>query len=288
MKPEELVNYTVKAYVEKIGAPCENWSLFNKILTKFAGTSDARTFKNWQKVGRKIKSGSKAFYIWRPVSKMVKVYDERDMAKEEKDRHYTIRYMKMDDPLKENMVHIGIQFGMCPEFRIEDTEGEEIHYPNEPKEYPPLMNVAKQLGIKVSWAKFDNQEFAYYQPATKKIVLKAYDFETFFHELTHGIQHHLEKTIKGGQDLNQETVAEFTACVIANIYGIDTTKKTLTYITHYSGDKTQAMKNIDRNIHTVEKILDFVFKVENPVSTKKKRAPKKKELTVTVKGKVKK
>lgn len=268
MKPEDLVKYTVSAYVTKIGAPCENWSLFNRILTKLAGTSDGRTFKNWQKVGRKIKSGSKAFYIWRPVAMMVKVFDEKDMAKEEKDRHYTIRYLKMDEPLKENMSRIGIQFGLCPEFKLEDTEGEAIHYENEPKEYPPLMDVAEKLGIKVSWSKFDNAELGYYQPATKKIVLKAYDFETFFHELTHGIHGHLEK-LKGGQDVNQETIAEFTACVIANIYGIDTTKKTLTYITHYSGDKTQAMKNIDKNIHTVEKILDYIFTAENPIPKKK-------------------
>ncbi|MGB9860027.1 MAG: hypothetical protein ACPLQP_08860 [Moorellaceae bacterium] len=46
--------------------PSDNWSLGNRLLMLLAGTEDARGYRQWQQVGRHVKKGSKAFYIFGP------------------------------------------------------------------------------------------------------------------------------------------------------------------------------------------------------------------------------
>jgi hypothetical protein len=43
--------------------PAAKWSLLNRTLMFFAGTRDARGFRQWQEVGCHVKKGSKAFAI---------------------------------------------------------------------------------------------------------------------------------------------------------------------------------------------------------------------------------
>lgn len=46
--------------------PSAKWSLLNRTIMFFAGTRDARGFRQWQEVGRHVKKGSKAFTILAP------------------------------------------------------------------------------------------------------------------------------------------------------------------------------------------------------------------------------
>ena len=41
--------------------PSDSWSLFNRLIMFMNNTCDARGFRQWEKVGRKIKKGSRAF-----------------------------------------------------------------------------------------------------------------------------------------------------------------------------------------------------------------------------------
>ena len=43
--------------------PCRRWSWSNQLLTALAGYDDARTYKDWQKVGRQVRKGEKGFHI---------------------------------------------------------------------------------------------------------------------------------------------------------------------------------------------------------------------------------
>lgn len=267
MSMNELSLKLADRYVTKIGAPMEKWTFMNQLLAEIAGTDDARSFKAWAKAGSPVRAGERAFYIWKPVSVMVKEYDAKYFGTEEQEKNYRIRYLNMEQAkhLAYNQERIGTQFGLQPEFRIEQTtKPETIKHENEPIELPPLMNVCKQLGIKISWKKYKHDGSAgAYSPRRKIIELNAYDEKVFFHEITHAVQHHIEGTIKGGQDINQETIAEFTSCVIASIYGIDSSKQAAAYIFHYNkNDKEQAMKTINKNLDTVKKCLDFMFQCE--------------------------
>ena len=49
-------------------------ALRNRLLMMLAGTEDARGFRQWEKVGRMVKKGAKAFYILAP--RIIKVKDE--------------------------------------------------------------------------------------------------------------------------------------------------------------------------------------------------------------------
>ena len=83
--------------------PSTKWSILNRILMFIAGTADARGYKQWLKVNRYVKKGSKALYILVPYIKK----EENDEAEE-----------------VERLI------GFLPRavFRYEDTEGEELDY----------------------------------------------------------------------------------------------------------------------------------------------------------------
>ena len=174
--------------------PSSKWSLGNQILMIAYDTEDARGFKQWQEVGRTVKKGAKAFYILGPCTKKIEKEDG-----------------------SEAMVLTG--FKSIPVFRYEDTEGVEINYPNyEPKEFPPLWNVAKQMGIKVKYLPFNGREFGSITTNGQNMTLRTHDVKTFFHELGHAAHTQIKK-LKGGQHADQEIVAETVACVLCELYG---------------------------------------------------------------------
>jgi hypothetical protein len=81
--------------------PMIHWSWMNQAIARMHGYTDARSFRAWMTVDRKVKKGEKAFYILKPHT--FKIEDEG-----EKDK-------------------IGIRgFGGQPEFGYEQTEGEPL------------------------------------------------------------------------------------------------------------------------------------------------------------------
>ena len=60
--------------------PSAKWSVGNRILQFLADTSDARGFRQWQKVDRKVKKGAKAFCILGPNSKVIQETNDKQMA----------------------------------------------------------------------------------------------------------------------------------------------------------------------------------------------------------------
>ena len=103
--------------------PAAKWSLLNRTLMFFAGTSDARGFRQWQEVGRHVKKGSKAFTILAP------------------------RFIKKDTECEEETKTILVGFLAVPVFRVEDTEGEPLDYQKIELPELPLMEVAQEWGI---------------------------------------------------------------------------------------------------------------------------------------------
>jgi len=49
-----------------LNIPASRWSLLNRTLIFISKTSDARGFRQWEKVGRYVKKGSKSFVILAP------------------------------------------------------------------------------------------------------------------------------------------------------------------------------------------------------------------------------
>jgi len=227
------------------GKPSDRWSLGNNILMLIHGTNDARGYRQWEDVGRRVKKGAKAFYILGPCTKkkVVKVTDENGEEKEE-----------------EKVIITG--FKAIPVFRYEDTEGKEIPMVDyAPKDLPPLINVARKFGIEIQYAPFSEKFFGCYNPGAKLITLCTHDVKTFFHELAHAV-HGTFKTLKTGQDRDQEIIAETVAAVLCQLYDVDGyIPHSYSYIAGYAQSKSadETVKAIMKVLADVERILNIIL-----------------------------
>src|SRR5688572_6647202 len=67
--PERLAHDVALATIAAVlspDAPSRRWSLANRLLMLKAGTFDARGFRQWQHVGRKVRKRERAFHILGP------------------------------------------------------------------------------------------------------------------------------------------------------------------------------------------------------------------------------
>ena len=212
--------------------PMAHWSLANRVIA-FAQTAslDCRGFRQWKEADRHVSKGSHAAYILGPRT--------------------------ITDPKDEDR-KIVAGFFSIPVFADLDTEGDQpLADPlYSPAELPPLQEAAKRLGLTVAYSPpIDPARGAYY-PGKKAIRLHTHNVKTWFHELAHAAHDKLEG-VKGGQHADQETIAEFTACVLMEMYGFgDYSGNSWQYIHMYSDDPLTA---IYKAIATVEKVLAILL-----------------------------
>lgn len=185
-----------------LDVPCSRWSLNNRLLAALAQTQDARGLRQWNQVHRSVIVGRRAFYILAPL--VVRKPSEGADADEAPDRL--------------------LGFRVVPVFRVEDTEGRPVEYPPpEPKEPPPLADVAASWGLAVSYTALAGPArggaFGSYSPSKKRITLATHDEAVFFHELAHAAHEKVKGTLKVCQDWQQEVVAELTAATLMHLYG---------------------------------------------------------------------
>src|SRR5512139_284346 len=175
--------------------PASRWSLLNRTLMFFAGTSDARGFRQWQEVGRHVKKGSKAFTILAP------------------------RFIKKGTEDQEEAKTILVGFLAVPVFRVEDTEGESLDYQKIELPELPLMEVAKDWGISVKAIPGNYRYFGYFSQDQGEIALATKEESVFFHELAHAAHQRILGELKKGQDWKQEIVAELAASALCKLVG---------------------------------------------------------------------
>ena len=148
-----------------------------------------------------------------------------------------------------------------------DLSGEELPEVNyEPKQLPPLYEVAERFGLSVLYSPKLDRAWGYYSPAQNKIVLHTQQEKTFFHELSHAA-HAKFGTLKAGQDADQEIIAEFVACVLCNLYGIEGFEShAYRYISGYAETENPPMvvQKIMKVLAEVEKCLKLIL--ENAVA----------------------
>ena len=204
--------------------PSARWSLSNRLLMWLADTEDARGFRQWQKVGRSVRKGARAFYILAPVLRKVakvRVEDEGGEAEEEFRRE------------------VLVGFKAIPVFRLEDTEGEDLEgearpdYTPPASQTPPLFEVAAALGVSVEYAPVasgaraaGSRKAGSYRLTGDKITLHSHDARTFLHELAHaGHDRITPGGLKSRADAaayaRQEVVAETAAAALCLIYGLE-------------------------------------------------------------------
>lgn len=70
--PNDLPKPLAQVFVHrKDGAPCRKWSWRNQLIVALRGHRQARGFRQWEEVGRRVKKGATAFRILSPLEKKV-------------------------------------------------------------------------------------------------------------------------------------------------------------------------------------------------------------------------
>ncbi|MFH2044784.1 MAG: antirestriction protein [Pseudomonadota bacterium] len=217
--------------------PCAKWSLLNRMLMFFGGTSDARGYRQWKQVNRYVKKGSTALYILVPfIKKVADSDDERQML---------------------------YGFGCKPVFRVEDTDGEPLEY--EKIEVPdfPLLERAKEWGISVKAIPGRYRFHGVYFQERKEISLATPEEKVFFHELSHAGHGKIKGRLVNGQDALQEIVAELCAAILCKLVGKqqnDTLGNSYRYIERYAGEiKLNPYSACLKVISETEKVLNLIL-----------------------------
>ena len=240
--PAQVATTIIKrAQDDKI--PSDSWSFCNRLLMIGQDTQDARGFRQWQEVGRYVKKGSKAIYIFAPLTKKV---TEKD---------------KVTGEERERIIIVG--FKPIPVFRYEDTEGKELlKFDYTPKTYPPFFDVVEKLGLSVNYQPLRSKYLGRYTPSTKTIELCSEDAPVYYHELSHAV-HNTFVDLKTYNKDKAEIVAEFSACVLCQLSGISGYQwQGYKYIERYCGatDKPETvLKKIMGVLNDVEKIVSIVL-----------------------------
>lgn len=241
----------------KDSIPSASWSFLNQMVMIMNGTNDARTFKQWNSVGRKVNKGSKAFQILGPCIKSIP---------------------KEDDSGETTYIKILYGFKGINVFPIENTEiyNEELweKKSGEDKEEIkrleslPLREVAEKWGLDIT--SYNAKAFGalgYYQHG-KRIALGVENLSTWCHELVHASDDKLGTINKTpGQDPENEIVAEIGGAVLLKILGEEKEADlggAWKYVTHYAGsDENKTIKKVSGLIDRICKCVDLILSESN-------------------------
>jgi len=234
-----IVNVAAMKFHRSEPVPFDAWSFSNRVLAYIqTDSTDCRGFKQWKKAGRWVKKGERAAYIL--VPRTIKKTTERDGEKEE--------------------FRVIAGFLTAAVFADTQTEGDTPLPDSDlmPKELPPLSDVAKRLGIKVNYTITPPDRLGDCDSEGQNINIGTDDVKTFFHEIAHAAHARINGgTLKGNDTVKLETVAEFTATVLMEMYGYgDRSGNCWRYIQMYANDPITA---VTKALADIEKVLDLLL-----------------------------
>lgn len=182
--------------------PCRRWSWSNQVLTALAGYDDARSYLDWQKAGRQVKKGERAFYIFEPIKRQITSTDET--SGEESKRMICTGFT------------VGARFG------YEQTEGEELPARARDREFIdalPLVNVARDWGLDVRTYNAERSNAAGWYGGSA-IGLGVENLATWAHEMVHAADDRNGTLTKApGQQPDNEIVAELGGATLLTLIG---------------------------------------------------------------------
>lgn len=230
----EKIAYAV--FKAETGRPSDSWSFLNRLMMFCSETGDARGIRQWNRVGRRLKKDTKALYIRVPA--MVKTGAKRTNEKGEEEEHTRRVYKNI------------------PVYRVEDTHGAPLEEDKFKLEIPAnLAQVAEGLGLEIKAKRYTGNEFGYFSASRKEIALMSPDLKIFLHELAHGADNKMHGRLKGGQQPDQEIVAELAAEVVGYLLGQKLNGKGRNYIESYSGG---SWKPVFALLDRVQKVVSYI------------------------------
>jgi len=211
------------------------YSYYNQLLIHFNMPKATRVagLKAWQKLGRKVKKGSKALQIRAPV----KVKDSEDV----------IRFIPVNV------------------FDISQTTGEplpDLDITLEGDNYTglkhSLLEFCKSKNIEVEFKKLGVNGLYGYSKGGKVVVASNgsvnTQVNTLIHEIAHELLHHKGEKLT---DQQKEIQAESTAYVVCKHFGLET--KSYNYLALYDADYAGIMSNLKMVAEASREVIGFCF-----------------------------
>lgn len=238
-KSQQLEDTFVKTFIDQREKPSNNWSFSNRLLMQLQGTTDARGYRQWQAAGRNPLDWSKQISILAP--KMITETDKKTGEKKS----------------------FCVGFTTLGLYAIENTYGKPIEDPNQDLKLPEMHEVAKAWGITVRYERLAG-EWGHFSQMKKEIVLGTEDQSTYFHELAHAAHQKIDGKLKGGQDPEQEAIAQLSACVLSRMYGVKVDNYTFKYIRMYTkSNKPDAVARMCMRVaDKTNKVLELILKTK--------------------------
>ena len=205
----------------------------NNVLLVLAQRPDATRvagYKTWQALGRQVRKGERAIYIFAPRPYLVR---EKDEAGDEEARQV-------------------LAFRSVAVWDISQTDGQPLPAMDAPAltgdvgeyTYRELVIFAAHEGVTVTNhdPNTDGDDsrstyHGYYSPGRKLIFVKRAAPAQMVKTLIHELGHHLDPELRMAPPAERETVAEATAFVAAAPEGLDTSSYSFPYIAFWAGQQ---------------------------------------------------
>lgn len=230
--------------------PSDRWSWGNRMLAVIQGHIDSRGFKQWKNAGRSVAKGERARYILGPMT--VKVDDETE-------------------PTGKRTIIVG--FRGIPVFGLDQTNGPELEGETDPVEFIeslPVIEVARAWGVKVR-AQGGTNGSAGSTDGKSVIHLAVENLSTWAHELVHVADARNVGSLKPGQHLDQEVVAELGGAVLLECLGMEREADrggAWEYVKHYAGDDKAAIRACNELLTRTCEAVALILETADAVAAK--------------------
>lgn len=255
-KIDQLEDTVKLTHIDMIEKPSNNWSWSNKFLMVLQGTNDARGFRQWQKVGRNPLDWQKQISILAPL--VCKTKDKNDE----------------DKTFIKGFRAIGL-------YAVENTYGKSLDEQTKKYELPPLVEVAEKWNCSIRFEKISGQ-YGHYSQSKQEIVLGSENHAIFFHELAHLGHKLIDGELKGGQDPEQEAIAQLSSAVLSRIYGFKVDNMTYKYIGMYAENhKPESVARLCLRVaEKTSKVLALILGTQKEIEQEKQIIPRERALVV--------
>lgn len=247
-----------------------SYSFSNRLLI-YAQNPDATKvagYVTWKNLGRGVKSNPKRIYIIKPIHYKAKT------KMSEKEQQITPESLEEDDIKEKNKETEQLFFGWTIVYDIEDT------YILDEEKIIPLLddtlinnNSSKNLydilldisPVKVNVESTYNGSDGYYDKGANKIVIASRLSQddrtaTLLHEISHALYDDFDYAKE--RDLS-EIFVESIAFIVADYFGLDTSKCSFSYITKWSKGDSKKILELGTKIQKASD--DFIDKIKSQI-----------------------
>ena len=255
----------------KVAAKFHEYSLHNQILIAMQKPDATRVmgYRKWQDVGRQVNKGESAIKIFYPQFGIV---EQEDPDTGEKKKAQILR-----------------GFGIGNVFDVSQTDGEPLPEGptfgdlNEPNAIAREVNLRLsrwliEEGLLMESKDFPGNAHGFYNPGKNQIVMRQNESvdplnlmktKTLVHEAAHYIAGHgtEERYPTQEERSTAELVAEGSAYITLEHFGLDTSSYSWVYIAHWGGTPEQVKTNLDVISRVSKTVINAIDGVSDPFRT---------------------